>query len=760
MSLKSRGIFKKFLPVFLLLIIVTAVCVPFREAKAWDLVSFNIFDIIIDFIAEAATDEDNKFFGVIYWLAYRVISLGLYATTILVYFGAWLVDVFLDENIYKSVLNMEDKTSAVYIGWTTVRDFCNTFFILFLLLIAFSTILRIQTYNAKSLLPKFIISLFLINFSAVIAMIVIDFGQVFMFEIKNWMGVGGFSAPSGAGSPLTTIVDYFHNEYGWHKPPPHEVYNMSAVVGVTFAVAYSAILGLLYIMLALFLLVRIIVFVILVIISPFAFFSIILPGMRTYTSQWWSSLVSHAIFGPVFLFFIFLSGKMAQSMETFSSTVAEPDDMKPLSYIIAKLIPHVVALGMLAAAIPVTQKLGVAGAGKIMGGTAGLGKIGAGVVGATKLAVGGVKKGGRSVANRSEKVGGWIDRRKQQYGEALGKVSPGEKVKYEAGREKQKEEDMKTAKLELVGDIDIKNADKGTLKKAAERRGGDKRYKALYLQHLAANGELGELTDDQRKKYMPSAQKYLGKKDMEELTDKSLTLAMETDENKEKVRKLEGTRNAATGNNYTTEEADLEVRKDLVNGLVEKGKTHELQDTKDGATAKAYREVVSKEQKKSNANRMSKKQREELAEGYMENTLSVADYATATADQKKEDLKYKTEAVNVGKELTEAFASGGADAANDIEKAFSKFDSKRIAKFTEDELRDHGHAANSSQIRSMNRDGKQDELEVVKIAKETKKSAIEATAMGGPLTARDAEERDKMQKGIDNIESMIKGDKY
>lgn len=407
MNLKSRSIFKNFSAVFLSLLIITVIFIPLEPARAGsglgDLISFNIFDIISEFIASAALDEGG-FFESIYFLAYQLLNLGLIVVTTLVYFGAWLIDVFLDEAIYTSVLDMTNKTSAVYIGWTTIRDACNTFFILFLLLIAFSTILRIQAYSAKSLLPKLIISLFLINFSATIAMMVIDFGQVFMFEIKTWMGAGGFS--NTAGSPLTSIVDYFNNEYNFRSPS--KSYLLSDVVGVAFALCYSAILGLLYIMLALFLLVRIIMFVILVIFSPFAFFSTILPGMRTYTSQWWSSLMSNAIFGPVFLFFIFLSGKMAQSMQTFDP-IEPGDEISSLAYIIKELIPHVVALGMLFAAIPATKEIGAAGASKIIGGAAGLGVIGAGVIGATKLAGGTGKKGagwgGRRAGVDSRKVG-------------------------------------------------------------------------------------------------------------------------------------------------------------------------------------------------------------------------------------------------------------------------------------------------------------------------------------------------------------------
>lgn len=429
MELKLKSIFKNYSPAFLLFIITVAALIPFKEASAYslpslsslgDLFSFDIFGSLVDFIAKAALDESNPFFTVVFFFAFQILNIGLLIVTPLVYFGAWLVDVFLDENIYVRVLDMSDPTTAVSIGWTVIRDACNTFFVLFLLLIAFSTILRIQTFSAKSLLPRFVIAMFLINFSAIIAMLVIDFGQVFLFEIRDWMGADGFS---DSGSPLTSIVDYFNNKYNFRLD---RSYLIGDVVGVGFAVAYSAILGCMYIMLALFLLARIIAFVILVIISPFAFFSIILPGMRTYTSQWWNSLVSNSISGSIFLFFVFLSSQMARSMQTFVPA-AHGEEIEALSYIIAELIPNIVAVGMLMAAIPVTQKLGAAGASKLIGGAGGIGKIAIGTYAGVKLAGGlGKKAGGETFGRAHSAMKGkyeWYNKGAQKIGEGL-KSSP------------------------------------------------------------------------------------------------------------------------------------------------------------------------------------------------------------------------------------------------------------------------------------------------------------------------------------------------
>jgi hypothetical protein len=669
--------------------------------------------------------------------------MGLLAVTILVYFGAWLIDVFLDENIYKSVLNMSDPTSAVSIGWTTVRDACNTFFILFLLLIAFSTILRIQTYNAKSLLPKFIISLFLINFSATIAMMVIDFGQVFMFEIKSWMGTGGFSAEGGAGSPLTTIVDYFNNEYNLGSPSGK--FLLEDVVGVAFAVAYSTILGLLYIMLALFLMVRIIVFVILVIISPFAFFSIILPGMRTYTSQWWSSLVSHAIFGPVFLFFIFLSGKMAQSMQAYTPPPTTTTEIDSLSYIIAILIPHVVALGMLFAAIPVTQKLGAAGSSKIIGGAAGIGKIAAGTYAGVKLAGGLGKKTGGGIASRNDRVGGWIDRRKAGYYKNLEKAGlKGSAIKGRASMEKSKEDKMKKIEVEFG---DLRSIDLKVLETKANGTFGTSDDKALWLKAATAQSKLGE-HEDTAKKFMTGAERSLSGKEMSGVTDKSLVLATKTSEAQRDIK-----------SKTKTEE---QVMTEKMNDVIKDGKAHEVQGLSDATAAKVWHEAQETDQRKSSLSRMNKEDKKSLSEGYFKNTIqNETAYATlksnavsrdpvmGPAARKKieKDDEFRAKAVETGKDLEKSFTVGSTIVADKIENAFGKFDAKTVGKFSEEQLEKYGHNTTAAQWRDLDRSNKTTQYNIVLKAKQKKAGAAGISV----------EEKKKLDMQIKRMEGLLTG---
>ena len=116
-----------------------------------------------------------------------------------------------------------------------------------------------------------------------------------------------------------------------------------------------------------------------------------------------------------------------QTFKPIEEVVRDGDgeEIKALSYIVAELIPHVVALALLAAAIPVTQKLGAAGSSKIIGGAAGLGKVAVGTYAGIKLAGGLGKKVGGGTAGRAHsglKGGLFGEKVAKEYNKAANKV--------------------------------------------------------------------------------------------------------------------------------------------------------------------------------------------------------------------------------------------------------------------------------------------------------------------------------------------------
>ena len=92
-----------------------------------------------------------------------------------IFFGVWL---FVGGMLLNWAFTLGSLTSATFVqtGWSIARDLVNMLFILLLLLIAFATILRYESYGIKQILPRLIVVALLINFSLLGAGIIIDVG--------------------------------------------------------------------------------------------------------------------------------------------------------------------------------------------------------------------------------------------------------------------------------------------------------------------------------------------------------------------------------------------------------------------------------------------------------------------------------------------------------------------------------------------------------------------------------------------------------
>lgn len=187
---------------------------------------------------------------------------------------------------------------AISYGWKIVRDICNMFFVLILLVIAFATILKIEAYSWKKWLPKLILMAVLINFSKTICGLLIDFAQVIMLTFVNaFKDIAAGNLVTNLGiSEVVTLAQNSDKVGFW------------AIVG-------AHVLGLIYMIIALvvvvtmlaMLVMRIIMIWIYVILSPAAYLMSAFPGGEKYASQWWSEFSKNLIVGPVLAFFIWLS---------------------------------------------------------------------------------------------------------------------------------------------------------------------------------------------------------------------------------------------------------------------------------------------------------------------------------------------------------------------------------------------------------------------------------------------------------------------
>ena len=123
----------------------------------------------LSFAAEASKESvPSGFFGYVFEAIKSAISWILYKIfQVLVWVGAAAIGLFsfaLNADLIsgpKGLLNQP----VIYELWKFIRDFCNIFFILMLLIGAFSMVFQLSSYNAKKTLLSIILMALFVNFS-------------------------------------------------------------------------------------------------------------------------------------------------------------------------------------------------------------------------------------------------------------------------------------------------------------------------------------------------------------------------------------------------------------------------------------------------------------------------------------------------------------------------------------------------------------------------------------------------------------------
>ncbi len=325
------------------------------------------------FVQAAAGDEitifiiENLMFPILQFLANLLVVV---------------INILISVAQYNDFINAE----AVAKGWVIVRDLCNMFFIIVLLVIAFGTLLKLEQYRYNRLLGKLIIYAFLINFSKFIAGFWIDIGQVIMLTFVNgFKNAAAGNLASGLGlAEMVTLA----------KEAP-DVKSTGLMIAVLLGIALLIIAVIVVIIMLAILLFRILMLWFLVVTSPLAFITRVFPGTAKYSDQWWGEFNKYIIVGPVMAFFLWLAltviavtganppsgfpdistreGETVLNSElpgvvSAGGAVAERGLSVTITEISRsdRILTFMITIGMLMGALQAAQQLGVAG-GKLAG---------------------------------------------------------------------------------------------------------------------------------------------------------------------------------------------------------------------------------------------------------------------------------------------------------------------------------------------------------------------------------------------------------
>lgn len=314
----------------------------------------------------------------------------------------WFIGILVGLFNYNDFGTMQ----AVQVAWPLVRDLANIFFVVILLLIGFSTILRIGAYEYKKLLFKFVLMALLINFSKTIFLFAIDGAQVIMLTfVAAFREAMVVNLVSGFG--LTQILE-LGNTSGAINFGEVLIGLFLALIMMVVAlgtmIAYAAVL-----------LERIITLWILLILSPLAFLLSVTPSGSKYSGEIWSKLAKALVGGIGLAFFMWLSMTILSYGVGSQISAGNPNDAIAGASSIKSgvLFTYVVCIALLWSGLAYAAKMGgMAGsvAGKVKGSLSKMGKgalVGAGL----GLASIGPGKGKYSLRNLAGGIKEWRSQR-------------------------------------------------------------------------------------------------------------------------------------------------------------------------------------------------------------------------------------------------------------------------------------------------------------------------------------------------------------
>lgn len=275
-------------------------------------------------------------------------------------------------------------------GWQITRDLANLGFVLFIIIIAIATILRMQQYGAKSTLGKLIAVALLVNFSLVFAGVFIDFSNMLTnFFIKNITssGPGGLAVALSESFKIQNLLQVRGGEeanlfQGMFIGIASNIF----VIALTFIGAFSLFA------LAVMFLVRVVALGLLLVLVPLACLSAILPATKKLWGQWSSSFIEWALFGPMASFFLYLAvfmatnyGKLMEQQALTAQGVGTRNEITFANLLIAQPLVQIgrmfLVIGFLLGGLIAANSMKTMGASTVMSGVNAFGKWARGTMG-------------------------------------------------------------------------------------------------------------------------------------------------------------------------------------------------------------------------------------------------------------------------------------------------------------------------------------------------------------------------------------------
>ncbi|MBI2042494.1 MAG: hypothetical protein HYT21_02010 [Candidatus Nealsonbacteria bacterium] len=295
----------------------------FTFAAPWDFIT-GPFTAVTDTLNALKNIIINL--GIIILLLFTGVPI-LFAMAAAIAYGAMFLLAALGSAVFFLVDHIIEQTLSVPVvpgrgitiitdGWALSRDIASMFFIVILAFIGLATILGMQTYQVKKLLPALLLMAVLLNFSALPVGFIVDMSNLMSIGFIRAMNIGFANnlvtdALNQTLNDLKTNILAIGNNitsqnaieffFGTFLEPV-----LTAAAKAVFYFAF--ILALLAI--SFLFIIRIGILWMLSILAPLAFASYVLPATRKFWSQWWQNLLQWSLMALPMSFFLYLAFKI------------------------------------------------------------------------------------------------------------------------------------------------------------------------------------------------------------------------------------------------------------------------------------------------------------------------------------------------------------------------------------------------------------------------------------------------------------------
>lgn len=270
-----------------------------------------------------------------------IFAVGILKLSALVLFiGGKILNEILQYTVTNMSSNLQGTKDAagiisggmpgIDIAWGKIRDLANMAFIFVLLYIAINTILQTNTGKIKGLLAKVIMVALLLNFSMLFTKVIIDVSNIVTLTFYNNILTSGKlpkeqTANTLGGNEKPGLSDAFMDQLrlgSLYSSPFADNSNGAEVSydnlrtqldwGKVFVFgimgsAFMLVTAFVFFSVAILFVIRYVVLIILIILSPIAFVSQIIPSMEGNGKKWWSTLFGQCMFAPMYMIMTWLT---------------------------------------------------------------------------------------------------------------------------------------------------------------------------------------------------------------------------------------------------------------------------------------------------------------------------------------------------------------------------------------------------------------------------------------------------------------------